>query len=115
MQAMQDSDFRLRVLEERYSKVRSRLILINQNMLEEFKLFNGAVEKLSQEMDIMRKDMEEIKTVTRTLLKTSQQFAQKKDFLAVEKYINLWNPLHFVTEKEVKELVKAEVAKNRKT
>ena len=98
---MEDLDFRLRLLEERYGKVRERLILINQNMIDEFKLFTTSVETLSEEIKLLRQEMEEIKSITQSLLRASKQFADKKDVKVLEKYINVWNPMNFATQKDL--------------
>ena len=98
---MEDLDFRLRLLEERYGKVRERLILINQNMIDEFKLFTTSVETLSEEIKLLRQEMEEIKSITQSLLRASKQFADKKDVKVLEKYISVWNPMNFATQKDL--------------
>ena len=98
---MEDLDFRLRLLEERYGKVRERLILINQNMIDEFKLFTTSVETLSEEIKLLRQEMEEIKSITQSLRRASKQFADKKDVKVLEKYINVWNPMNFPTQKDL--------------
>ena len=111
---MEDLDFRLRLVEDRYSKVRDRLILMNQNMIDEFKLFNSSFETLTEEIRLMRRDLEEVKEVSRNLVRASKGFANKQKVKALEKYINVWNPLNFVTEKEVLNIIEQEVGKNRK-
>src|SRR3989338_127718 len=106
---MEDLDFRLRLLEERYSKVRERMILINQNMIGEFRLFTELLEKMRTEISEMKKELEEVKSVTRELIKTSKGMASKKELAVLEKYINLLSPLNMVTEKEVRKLITEEV------
>ena len=39
------------------------------------------------------------------LLKELELFARKEDVKFLEKYINLWNPMKFVTEQDVKNLL----------
>lgn len=111
---MQDFEFRLRLLEERYSKFRDRLMLINQNMIDEFKSFNEMVEKSLTEVKTMRKDLDELKEVTQNLVKVSKDFAEKKDILVLEKYIKMWDPVKFITEKDVKRIMEKEGLKNRR-
>lgn len=111
---MEDLDFRLRLVEDRYSKVRDRLVLMNQNMIDEFKLFNSSFETLTEEIRLLRKDLEEIKEASRNLVRASKGFADKQKVKALEKYINMWSPLNFVTEKEVLTIIETEVGKNSK-
>ncbi len=97
---------RLRILEGKYNIMRDRLFIINENMVEHYK-------KLSVEMDSIKTDIKEIKEslfslkeATRSIVKELDSFARKEHLKILEKYINLWNPLDFVTEEEVLELVK---------
>jgi len=97
---------RLRILEGKYNIMRDRLFIINENMIEHYK-------KLSVEMDSIKTDIKEIKEslfslkeATRSIVKELDSFARKEHLKILEKYINLWNPLDFVTEEEVLELVK---------
>ncbi|MBI1968469.1 hypothetical protein HYS49_01020 [Candidatus Woesearchaeota archaeon] len=53
-------------------------------------------ERLSQKMDLV------INELKRT--------AGKEELLAVQKYIDLWNPLHFATQGDVERLVEAKLA-----
>jgi hypothetical protein len=89
---------RVRILEERYSRIRERMFIINQNMVDEYK-------KVSSEINAFNKDLKEIKTNLFTiketmshLIKELDLFARKDHLKILEKYINLWNPFNFVTE-----------------
>ena|SRR3989344_2910242 len=101
-----DFDARIRILETKYSLVRERMFVINQNMIDEYK-------KLSEDMHLLQSDLKdlkdtlfEIKETTRQIIKELETFSKKEDVKVLEKYINFWNPLKFVTEKEVIELIK---------
>ena len=44
-------------------------------------------------------------------LRETDFFAKKNDIKVLEKYINLWNPLDFVTEEEVEMIVEKKLNK----
>ena len=84
MPEYEDSFERVRILESKYNIMRERLLLINQNMIDEYK-------KLNEDIKIIEDELKEL----------------KKDSLKVlEKYINMWNPLNFVTEEDVLNIIK---------
>ena len=100
-----DFDARIRILETKYSLVRERMFVINQNMIDEYK-------KLSEDMQIIQSDIKDLKTTlfeiketTRQIIKELETFSKKDEVKVLEKYINFWSPLKFVTEKEVIELI----------
>ena len=73
---------RLRVLEERYTNLRKKSQLTDQNMLH-----------------IDKKIIEEIKTC-----------AKNEDIKVIEKYVNMWEPVKFVTINQLKDVVEKTVA-----
>ena len=101
----QDFNERLRVLESRYALLRERMLIINQNMIGEYKKGGETLKGINQDLDVLKKDMENIKDAMNKILKELNLFAKKQDLKVIEKYINFWNPLNFVTEKDVIRLI----------
>lgn len=106
MPEYQDDFERLRILESRYNIMRERLLLINQNMIDEYKKLNEEVKELNEEIKEIKKDLFEIKEALHKIIYEMQFFARKDSLKVLEKYINMWNPLNFVTEQEVLKLIK---------
>ena len=101
-----DINTRVRILESKYTVTRDRLFIINQNMIDHYK-------KLISEIKSIRDDLKELKESTfiiretaRSIVKEMDSFARKDNLKVLEKYINMWNPLEFVTENEVIDLIK---------
>ncbi|MBI2670975.1 hypothetical protein HYX18_03295 [Candidatus Woesearchaeota archaeon] len=97
---------RIRILESKYSLARDRIFLINQNMVESHKKLMVQIDSLNSDIKEIKNDVFVIKESLRTLIKEFDSFAKKEDVKVLEKYINMWNPLKFVTEDQVKELLK---------
>ena len=101
-----DFDARIRILETKYSLVRERMFVINQNMIDEYKKLQEDMQILQSDIKDLKSTLYEIKETTRQIIKELETFSKKDDVKVIEKYINFWNPLKFVTEKEVIELIK---------
>ena len=96
---------RLRVLESKQNLFSEKLLMVNQNMIEEYKKLNNDIKAMRAETSDIRKDMQNVKTIVKHLSEEAANFARKDTIKVLEKYINLWNPLRFVTREEVERLV----------
>jgi len=79
----------------------------NNQLLRDMKLLNGEVleikhehEKTLQKMDLVIKEL--------------QQTAGAEEVLTLRKYVDLWNPLHFATQRDVERAVEEKMAQNIK-
>ena len=105
MNGQYDPSERIRVLESKYSYLRDRVILVNENLIGEYKKLNQDIKLLDSELKDMKKDIFEMKEALRHVLNEMKFFARKEHFQVLEKYINMWNPFNFVTEEEVLKMI----------
>ncbi len=103
---------RLRILESKYSLFGERLLVINQNMIAEYKKLTREIKNLNDDMMHLKNEVVELREAMTKVLKELESFAKKEQVKVLEKYINMWNPLHFVTEKEVAKMIKKGGDKN---
>ncbi|MBI5797627.1 hypothetical protein HZA98_01845 [Candidatus Woesearchaeota archaeon] len=104
-QAFNEMANRLRVLESKQNLFSEKLLVMNQNMIEEYKKTTREVKVLDMEIKDLKKDLENIKNIVRHLTDEAGRFAKQSDLKVLEKYIKLWNPMSFVTEKDVQKLI----------
>ena len=104
-QVQTNGESRIRVLESKYTGLRERLLITNQNMITEYKKLIQDIKEVNDEMRELKKDVFEMKEISRHIVEEMQLFAKKDKFKILEKYINMWNPLNFVTEEEVIKLI----------
>ena len=104
-----DLNSRTRVLEGKYNLLRDRVLVINNNMIGEYKKLLVEIKGVNSEIKEIQDEMFKIKETLKHLIKELSLFAKKDDVRALEKYINIWNPMKFVTENDVKDLIKAEL------
>ena len=116
MQGQYDPNERIRILESKYGYLRDRIILINENLIGEYKKLNQDIKVVDSELKDLKKDIFEMKEALRHVIGEMKHFARKEHFKVLEKYINVWNPFNFVTEEEVLKLIKENRGvKNRRT
>ncbi len=97
---------RVRILEGKYNLTRDRMLLINQNMIDHYKSLTSEIRSINEELREIKENLETIKETSKDIVKEMAFFARKEQVKILEKYINMWNPLNFVTEEDVLELLK---------
>jgi len=100
---------RIRILESKQNLFSEKLLVMNQNMIEEHKKVMEGIKKVSGSLKGMEEDLDNVRNVVRHLSEEASKFAIKADVKVLEKYINLWDPLKFVTESDVMEMIKKNV------
>ncbi len=106
-----DLNMRIRILEEKQNIIRERLLVINQNMIDEYKRLVREVKTINSDIGELKEDISNIKDITKNVIRDMQKFAKKDSVNVLEKYIKMWNPLNFMTEDEVRSIIKKEVGK----
>lgn len=96
----------LRVLEERYTNLRKKTQVTDQNMLSAHKETNLEIRTLKSEMDEFKKELEDIKSKLRLIVQELKACAKTEDVKVLQKYIEMWNPVEFITKKEVENMIR---------
>ncbi|MCX6711902.1 MAG: hypothetical protein NT139_02610 [Candidatus Woesearchaeota archaeon] len=110
---LSDLNTRTRTLEGKYNILGERLLVVNQNMIEEYKKLIQETKTHEDDLNELRKEIENLKDILKQILKEIDSFAKKENIKVLEKYINLWNPLNFVTEQEVEDLIKKQLEQKK--
>tara|TARA_Y100000034_G_C6653981_1_gene286388 strand:+ start:219 stop:554 length:336 start_codon:yes stop_codon:yes gene_type:complete len=97
---------RLRINESKITSLRERLLVTDSNMIEENKRIIQEVNNLNSDIKELKNEITTLKETIQDLIKSTENFAPSQDVKVLEKYINMWNPLNFTTEEEVKKIIK---------
>lgn len=103
---------RLRVLESKQSILSERLLVVNQTMIEEYKRLLKEIRDLAIQVKELKAENRNMANIVKHLTDEAKDFAKVENLKVLEKYINLWNPLRFVTESDVQRIVEDELKKN---
>ena len=110
---MRNLSRRLRVLEERYANQRKNMQVMEHNMLNDSKKLQTQMHSLQTDFDELKKQIYDLKQKFDLIAADLADTAKREDVIVLEKYINLWEPLNFVTRNEVERIVEF-VLENKK-
>lgn len=96
---------RLKMLEERHTTLRNTTQLTDQNVLEFSKEINRNLKTTHAELLELRKDFNDLREKVKMIVKELKDTAKSDDMKLLERYINLWEPVNFVTKNDVDRIV----------
>lgn len=102
---MNDLARRLRLMEERYHNFRKKNQVTEQDMLGVHKTLNREIKTVSSDVAEIRKEVMGLEENMGMVLTELSRCAKREDLLMLQKYIDLWEPVHFVTEQGVKRII----------
>jgi len=103
----------LRILEERYSNLRNRLQTSEQSIISLDKDVRTDIKLLSDEVIELKRDINDIKDKLRLISGEVKNLANKNDFKVVERYVDMWQPMNFVTRNELKKILEEKAQKSK--
>ena len=109
-----DMNNRIRSLENKYSLFGERLLIVNQNMIEEYKKVMKEMKAIDADVQRMKAELAETRSVIKSAVSEMDLFARKDQVRVLEKYLDLWSPMHFVTEDQVNQLVEQRLAPGKR-
>ena len=112
-----DLNGRIRALENKYNILTERLLVINQNMIEEYKKIITGMRDLSTETKKARLGTQTTQDVVKDIVKEMSIFAKKDQIKVLEKYMDMINVIQLVTDEQLEtrlERFKSEI-KNKTT
>lgn len=106
LKAVSDIESRLRVLEERYANLRHRTQITDQNMLETEKNLSTEMRQTKDQLTQLSDTLSEITSKMGLFASELSTVAQRVDLKVIEKYLDLWQPMQFVTRDELASVLK---------
>lgn len=76
----------------------------NKQIKEEVKIFNEELLEVKREQESTLRKMD-------LIIKELKMTAGADEVMTIKKYLDLWSPLHFVTQRDVERIVKLEMEK----
>ncbi len=97
---------RLRLMEERYANLRREHQLTSQNMIENHQGISKQQRRLNDNLTELKKTLQEVREQLDTMQGELATSANIHDVKAIERYLDLWQPLEFITREEAYKLIK---------
>ena len=100
---------RLRTLEERFSNLERRSQVTEENMLSSDKKLRADVKLINEELSETGSQLAGMLDKIKAIIMEFRGVAKLEDVDVIRKYLNLIEPLDFVTQNEVKRIVQESV------
>ena len=108
-QTIGEIERRLRALEEKYSNIERRSQVTEENMLSGNRKIKAEIKMNSGELSELKAQVAGVNEKIKALVSELQGFARAEDLDVIRKYLNLIEPLGFVTQNEIERIVKQAV------
>ena len=103
----------IRILEDRYLNLRKKSQLSDQNLLETQKIFYKEKKILNEELIKSKLKIQELIEDITNIKKELTDTAKQNELKVLNKYLDMWEPMQFVTKKEAEKII--EELKTKKT
>ena len=103
---MNSMSARLRILEDRYTNMRKRDQVIEQNMLTNHKNASADLKELHVEISDVNREINVIKNKIKLIISDLNNFARKDEVKVLERYVNLWEPIKYATYSEAEKIAR---------
>jgi hypothetical protein len=91
----------LKIMEERYSNLRNKSQVSEQNMIAFEKDLRNDLKFLSEDLLDLKRELNDIKDKLKMISAEMGNLVNKNDFQVIERYVDLWQPMSFVTRSEL--------------
>lgn len=96
---------RMRVIEERYNNMRKKEQVIEQNMLSGNKHLREEIKLIDSDITDLKRKILELNSKTNQIILELRNCAMKQDVEVLRKYIDIWQPVNFVTQGQVEKMI----------
>ncbi len=103
----------LRLLEERYANLRREHQLISKNMIDNHQAIRKYQRRLSDDILDLKQKFSDLRSQVNLMLVELRGSARIDELKTVEHYVDLWQPLSFITREEAEKLVKEAFEKRK--
>jgi hypothetical protein len=96
----------IRILEERYGLMRNRSQVAEEGMIEMERSLSKDFKNLTDDIMDLKHAVKEITDNLRLISSEINNLAKKDELKVLEKYLDFWQPMNFVTRAEMEKLMK---------
>lgn len=96
---------RIRMLEERYYNIRKKTQLTDQNMIEDNRKVNSQLKHFTGIVTELKRKIADIEEKLKIFDAELNNTPKKNELTVIKKYLDFWEPIKFMTEKEATKLI----------
>lgn len=99
-----ETSTKVRDIEEKQRVLRDRILLIGQNLIELKEEVHQDILEIKKQNEIMKRNLERLKSFIETASDEFSKFAKKEDLEILQKQAKMFQPLDFLTKKDLEKL-----------
>jgi hypothetical protein len=103
-QILGDVNLKIRDVEEKQRILKDRLLLIGENLVEIKEKTNQKILEIKKDVEIIKQDVERFSAFLETVSGEFSKFAKKEDLEILTKQAKMFQPMEFVTKKDLEKL-----------
>ena len=96
-------------LEAKVNNIIRELGVLKTDMSRKTKTSQDDVKMLTTELLELKREQEQTLQKMDIIIKELKRTAGKEEVLALKKYVDLWNPMHFATERDVERMIELKI------
>ncbi len=96
----------LRMLEERYSTIRSKIQVSDQNIIEDTNKIFTQLKLIVKDITDLKIKIEDMRLKLNTFSTEIKEMASKQDVKVLQRYVEMWEPMQFLTEKQAIQIIR---------
>ncbi len=104
-QGLSDLSRRMRVLEERYTVLRRKGQLTDENLIAAEKDLRNELARLAEDVKALYRKLLEIDEKMDRFLEEVKGAAPRQEVLVLRKYLEMWDPVRYLTREEAQRLL----------
>lgn len=98
-------------IEERQKILKERVLAFGESFVKNKDEISREITKIKDQLKELNFEIEKIKELMSHLLDESGNLARKEELVSMQRFFNMWEPLKFVKEEEVRKIIKEELSK----
>lgn len=104
---------RLRLLEERYANLRREQQTTSQNMIEHHQSLSKQQRRLNDRCTDVKRSLTDMQEQIGNMQGELGDAAKAHELMVVQRYLDFWEPMNFLTVNDAKKIIREALEKNR--
>ncbi|MBW2987288.1 hypothetical protein KY336_01945 [Candidatus Woesearchaeota archaeon] len=111
---MNNMDRRIRILEDRYNNLKREMQFADTNIIRNKQDLSKEAKALDSEVNEIQQTIHELNDKVSEITKELQTCAKLADLKVLEKYVDMWQPVQFITREQALKFIEEKLG-NKKT
>ncbi len=103
---LSDISARVKLVEDQLQTIRSHIEVVDNSVIEKHKALISEVRKIEDDLRSLRADVDKVNSLSERLVERLEAFATKEDVKVLERYVNMWQPMNYMTKQETENLIR---------